>query len=138
MGVSIYTPTKSGDMGYISFGNLRQRIAELYDERVYQEYKKIFNSWYEPDESDIDSSKRMYDDADDKGKNILEFLYAPDCEGVIDWNCASYLLEVCEQVEDTDKDHVYGYVAHPDAFTFGDFIDMLRECVDDCCPLWWN
>lgn len=139
MGVSLNTLNKSGDMGYFGFNRLRQRVAKLYDDGVYSEYMTLFD--FNKDSVTQLSAEgmrlRLYENADAKGKAVIDFIFLSDCEGVIDWECAAHLLEVCNGAGEEERSDIYGYYAHRDAFTFGDFIDMLEDCVNENCPLWW-
>ena len=144
MGISINNINQSGDLSCGAFSRMRTRIAELVSDELADHYKELDELMFVTNPKDVRWKEydaitdKMYEEADEVTKHDISFLYMPDVEGCLYSEQVSAVLEVCEKVYEEEKAHVYGYIAHDDAFTFGQFVEMLRECEEDMTPLWWN
>lgn len=139
MGVNIYTLNMDNILGAGGFMRLRRRIAELRGGEIAEHYiasLECFPDDISPEHTAI--GEGLFNNATHEDRLLMNFLYASDVEGFIGWEAAHVILQLCEQVENEERSDVYGYSAWEDAFTFGDFCDMLRDAVDESCPLWWH
>lgn len=141
MGVTIRSEHLSGSLGYCSFNALRLRIAGLlspeWEAHIRRQYEQSFPSEKWLDEY-IAETSRMSESLPDDMYPVLDFLYASDCDGEMDATTCALLLGLCERVEDSEGKVVYGYAAHPDAFTFGDFCMILRDGIDTGRGFRWH
>ena len=103
----------SFDMGASGFFNLRANIADLFDERFGEHYRKL-SECYSP--IDYEEHDRIANEIlshprfKDEDADILDFLYASDCDGKISYR-------TCGKLYNLIKDHDFGkecfrYTAH--------------------------
>lgn len=141
MGITIDSKNKSIDLGYGGFNRLRTKVAELANEDIFNHYKKL-------DGAPIigaEARKRFFEEYDKKtveldekyeGRmhELLNFLYACDCEAEIPVDVCESLYEV---IKDYDDDVLYGYYGRPDCAMFKDFKNLVKDCIDNKCAMEW-
>lgn len=143
MGVTIEGKNKSIDLGYGGFNNLRTKVAELTEKDIFEHYKELEKSMYIFRDEERKDFFDKYDAETNKldkkyeGKYnpILFFLYASDCEGEIDNETCQELYKV---IKDYDDNIAYGYIGRKDCATFKGFKEVVKDCIDNNCPMkWW-
>lgn len=145
MGVTIRCK-KTGlsiDMGYGGFGNLRNKVAELYSEEFGNHYKLIPSSSvmflegerrksyfeeYDRKTEEMIQSKRL-------NIKVADFCYQSDCGGVIRYGACKIIYNT---VKNYDDDLLYGYAGRSDCAKFSDFKNLLKECCDTKSDLIWS
>lgn len=126
MGVTIENKTKSIDMGYGGFYNLRETIAGLLSE----EFKNLYVEWTSMNGSinNEEGNKllgNMYKRGvlTDEDVIILDFLFASDCGGKISVKGCRRLWKL---IKDYDDNVLYGYAGRPDCAKFKDFKEIIE------------
>jgi len=140
MGVTIRSKNNSIDMGYGGFSRLRGKIAELTGKEIGEHYKDLdkgmFLSGLEK-EAFFESYNKKISELEEAFKipsGILDFLYAPDCEGKITLQKCKQLYEV---IKGYDDDTLYGYCGRNDCAKFKDFKEIIKYCIDNNCDMAW-
>ena len=142
MGVTISSKNHSIDLGYYGFFRLRQKIAELIGNDVYEHYCKLRNTPFFETEDLEDQYWENYDKTTETlieqyPKNIRKvfgFLYTSDVEGSVSYGTCKQILQV---IGDYDDDLAYGYAGRPDCARFKDFKNLLKDCVDTKSRMRW-
>lgn len=140
MGVTIHSPNFSIDMGYFGFERLRQKIADLTAKDIGEHYKALLGGaagkendvWIESYNRKTEELAEKYNGRYNK---ILNFLYAPDCDGKVSYGTCKDMLHV---IGDYDDNILYGYAGRPDCAKFADFRKLLEDCVENKKPLRWR
>lgn len=141
MGVTISSENYSIDLGYGGFNNLRTKVAELAAGDIGEHYKKLhegiflFGSlredFFKEYDKKINEIAKAHNGEMDE---ILDFLYASDCEGEVP-------VKVCEKIYEVIKDYddniLYGYAGRPDCAKFKDFKELVKDCIDSNCSMEW-
>lgn len=141
MGVTIESKNYSLDLGYGGFSCLREKVAELTSEDVYEHYKKLLKGMFlsgEKRERFFEEYNKKITEISDKHNGeydeILHFIYASDCEAKIPY-------QICEKIygviKDYDDNICYGYVGRPDCTMFKDFKNLVKDCIDSKCNMEW-
>lgn len=133
MGVTIYANngSKSFDMGYGGFINLRTSIALAFNKKFGEHYKTLPSCCFT--QKDIEAYNKKANEIietehlEENGEDILDFLYAPDCDG----GQVSY--KTCKKIYDLIKEIDYGnriftYAAYSDGKDYDYFKDFLLDC----------
>lgn len=140
MGVTVRSKNYFINLGYGGFVNLKQKVAELTAEDIYEHYKKLEQGLFK-----IGEDKRIFFEKYDekimelskkyegKKDNILGFLYASDCEGKMS---AAVCKDIYEVIKDYDDNICYGYCGR-DYGMFCDFKDIVRDCIENNCEMIW-
>ena len=134
-------------MGCAAFNRLRTRIAQIYNEDLGELYDELGN-FSKMDERkkelglSYDDEKGYYDDYNSRlndlvnklelDVDILNFLYAPDCEGKASSKTCKKLYDLIKEVQ---SDTVYGY-AHA-YMTWEQFKELLWNCARKRRQLKW-
>ena len=115
MGVNLYNKEYSMDMGYGSFLQLRNKIAELFNEEFAENYRKLphcsTNSEYDENCEKANEIIEKYNLDDD----IIDFLYQSDCNGRVTYEACKKLYNI---IKDYDDDYMYGYVHANHSFSY--------------------
>jgi len=138
MGVTIKSKNHSIDLGGGGFCNLREKVAELTNEEIYNHYLILtsFPNYSQEEWTEYDKRINELDEKfDHKYNSILYFLYEPDNEAEIP-------VEVCkdlyELIKDYDDNILYGYCGRPDCAKFADFKRIVKDCIETDTPMeWW-
>lgn len=139
MGVTIYAKgvERSFGCGYIGFEHLRSRICEVYDKDFCNVYSDMTLAVMHKKEwvtkiNAILEIKQFPDEDED----ILNFLFASDCEGKISY-------KTCKKIYDLIKDVDFGgrtftYMAYSDGKDYENFKEFLRECYRKRTCMRWS
>lgn len=139
MGVTFHSPGADHTISYGSFMVLRRRIAHLVDDELGDLYDLLFDNtaiaWQDPYyEMRVEEyAAKKHGELDD----VIDFLYASDCEGSCPPDTCARIAGYMEPVLDDEGGRVYGYIAHSDAMTFADFYRMLVECAEYRVDFYW-
>ena len=129
----------SFDMGCGGFFNLRANIADLFDEQFGEHYRKLFSGYYSQEDYDqhdhIANEILSHPRFKEEDADILDFLYASDCEGKISYR-------TCGKLYNLIKDHDFGkkcfrYTAH----AHNDYEELkafLKECYSHRRNAYWR
>lgn len=143
MGITIESKNCSIDMGYGGFNNLRTKVAKLAADDIGEHYNKLNDSVSIFGE---EARKKFFDEYNkkiaelDKKYNyemseVLDFLYASDCDAEMSVDVCKKLYEV---IKDYDDNVLYGYVGRADCAMFKDFKELVKDCIDNNCSMtWW-
>lgn len=140
MGVTISSENCSIDLGYGGFYNLRKKVAELTAEDIFEHYKHLSDAPYNEKEREKffeEYDKKIVEIAEahnDEINEILDFLYASDCNGEASVNECKKIYEV---IKDYDDDILYGYWGRPDCAKFRDFKEIVKDCIDTNTSMKW-
>jgi hypothetical protein len=142
MGVTIHSKNNSLDLGYMGFNRLRTKIAELINDEILEHYKKCEDSMAFFDESKKKEffkkynakTKRLDKKYDYKYNSVLHFLYACDCEAIMDVDVCKGIFEI---IKDYDDDILYGYSGRKDCTMFKNFKELVKDCVDNNESMRW-
>lgn len=141
MGVTIDSVNHSIDLGYGGFNNLRMTVAKLTAPDIHEHYEylnkgmRLFGSqreefFKEYDKKIIELDKKYnYEKSD-----VLDFLYASDCEGEMD---TKHCKSIWEEIKDYDDENCYGYYGRPDCAKFKDFKEIVKDCIDTDTSMTW-
>lgn len=141
MGLTLESKNCSLDFGCGGFNNIRTKVAELAAKDIGAHYKrlhtapfseKLRKSFFEEYNKKISEISKAHNGELD---GILNFIYAPDCDGEMS-------VEVCKQIyeviKDYDDDICYGYSGRTDCAMFKDFKELVKDCIDSNCPMEWR
>jgi hypothetical protein len=135
MGITIGNKNRSIDLGMGGYNNLRNRIAKLLDEDLYNVYSEL-TQFYKYRELGFKSEQDFFDAHDAAALKICEekkldsyvvnFLYLPDySEESVSHQTCRHLWRV---IKDYDDNILYGYIGRPDCAMFKDFKRIVEEC----------
>lgn len=140
MGVSISAKnaTYSFDMGGGGFFNLRKNIAYALDKDFGENYEQLIlcHSKEACDANDreaerIINSKHL----DDEYACVLDFLYASDCGGKINYKTCKKIYDLIKDIDFGDKCFRYGILVHND---YDEFKSFLKECYSHRRNMYWS
>lgn len=141
MGVTIDSENGSIDLGYGGFNNLRTKVAELTAPDIYEHYKRlekgmfpvgtIKEKFFKDYNAEIQKLSEKYNEEKD---NILDFLYASDCDGEMD---VEHCKSIYEVIKDYDDNICYGYCGRSDCAMFRNFKELVKDCIDTNTPMNW-
>lgn len=135
MGVTIESKSHSIDLGGGGFRCLRTKVAELAAPDIFEHYKKSMDgirlydedkrkAFYESYDAKIAELDKKYDG---KMSDILDFLYASDCDAEMDLNHCRSIYAV---INNYDDDILYGYAGRKDCAKFADFKAIVKDGID--------
>lgn len=129
-----YKESPSYSMGYITFGHLRQDIADY----ISKDYGKYYSALYDP-YLDVDTVEMILSKVARRehfGQRLLAFFQESDVDGKLSPVKCKVLLE---KIRDMENQVLYGYTAYPkDCMTIGDFKRLLWECWKRRSYLRWS
>lgn len=141
MGLTLESKNCSLDFVYGGFNNIRTKVAELAANDIGEHYRHLFDApffeeqrkpFFEEYNKKIAEISKAHNGEMD---GILDFIYAPDCDGEMS-------VEVCKQIyeviKDYDDDICYGYSGRPDCAMFKDFKELVKDCIDSNCSMEWS
>ena len=140
MGVTIRSPHYSIDLGYFGFERLRQKIADLTAEDIGEHYRALLGGAAGKEQDVwIEEYNRKTEELAEKYKGrynkILNFLYAPDCDGKATYGTCKDILKVIGVYDDNI---LYGYAGRPDCAKFADFRRILEDCAQCKKQMTWR
>ena len=130
MGVSITckNPKYAFDMGYGGFFNLRKNIALCLNKEFGENYamlsKCISKAQFEENDKNAEYLIAKHH-LDNEYADVLDFLYAPDCDGKINYRTCGKIYELIKNVDFGDKCFRYGAYANND---WEEFKIFLKDC----------
>ena len=128
MGVTIHATnsTTSFDCGGGGFFNLRKNVALAWDEEFGEHYATLAgcNDYEAFDKKTLEiiSDERFKDEDQD----ILDFLFASDCEGKITHKTCKKIYDLIKDIDFGGK--IFVYAAHSDGKDYEHFKKFLLEC----------
>lgn len=141
MGVTIESENHSIDLGYGEFSNLRMKVAELTAQDIYEHYKNLDKGMFligsRREDFFKEYNKKIAElDAKYNGEksNILDFLYACDCDGEMNVEHCKSIYEVIKNYDDNIS---YGYVGRSDCAKFNDFKEIVKDCIETNTSMTW-
>lgn len=141
MGITLDSKNCSIDLGYSGFNNLRTKVAELTAPDIHEHYKKLAEGMFligttkEKFFKDYNAEiQRLSEKYNEEKDNILDFLYASDCDGEMD---VEHCKSIYDVIKDYDDDIRYGYCGRPDCAMFRDFKALVKDCIDTNTPMNW-
>lgn len=125
---------KEIDVGYISFGILRQKIASFLDEDYGKEYKKVYSAeamclWKDDDWKKLNDRLNAIIKSKNLDKDIVDFIYENDTNGKINYKICKKLYDLLK-----GKDISFGRFAGQE----DDFRQLLLDCYSHRANLTWN
>lgn len=133
MGICLKNKEYQMDMGYLSFGFLRQTIATVYDDILGNLYERLYSSHSAKDRDLVIDKINEYLNFTNLDDDILEFLFSPDSEGKISYKVCRKLYKI---VKSYDNNLRYGYVWANNSFSY--FKEMLYNCASKRRNLYWG
>lgn len=136
MGITISSKNKSIDLGCGGFYNLRTKVAELTNPELLAIYKELDRSFRILSSKERKTFFENYNkqiqkfDEDHDGDyfEILNFLYASDCDAEFD---ADHCKKIYEIIKDYDDNILYGYAGRKDCAKFSDFKEVILDGVNN-------
>lgn len=134
MGITIECrKTKNSiDVGYGGFMKLRQTIADCAGSEFNDFYYRLCRGEL------VNAYKRRFEKAINEKRlsyKVVDFLYACDCGGKINYGACKEILKV---IGDYDDDICYGYATKVNPVKFKDFKSILEDCVKTKSKMvWW-
>ena len=134
MGVSIVckNPKYGFDMGYGGFFNLRKNVALALDKEFGELYATLSKCWNDEELLKFDrKAEKMIADKhlDDNYCDVLNFLFASDCEGKCRYKTCKQIEELLktnyDKLDLANKSFRYVCDAHND---YLEFMEFLRDC----------
>lgn len=122
--------------GYGMLATIREEVAKAWDKEFGKHYAtlKYCNEYeqFNDKANKIINSERLIEKTK-KDEDILDFLFAPDCEGKISYKTCKKILDL---IKDTDCKYCLRYAAysHND---WQDFKQLLLECYSHRSNLVW-
>lgn len=112
--------------GFGGFINLRNNIALAFDKEFGEHYKTLplcdNIKWFNEKANRILSDDRFKDEDAD----ILDFLFAPDCDGSISYKTCKKIYDLIKGIDFGNK--IFTYAAYSDGKDYEHFKDFLLEC----------
>ena len=125
--------------GYGGFMSLREDIAKALDKEFGNHYATLSRCFREEDFDAFNKkANKILSDAKFNGyEDVLDFLYAPDCDG----GKVSY--KTCKKIYDLIKDFdfkgdIFTYAAHSDGKDYEHFKEFLLECYSHRRNMIWR
>lgn len=119
------------DMSYFGFNDLRRNIALALDEEFGKSYAEWGMSYIRGGDFEWKAKlcERIINKKclDDEYKDVLDFLYASDCEGKIGYKTCKKISELLEKKLPENKNIRYGY--YSTGHDYEEFILFLKDCV---------
>ena len=140
MGLTIrgnYKGTIELDGGYSILIKIRTRVANAFDKEFGEHYKTLFDCYDNADFKAFNAKTRkiLSDDRfKDEDKDIVEFLFASDCEGSISYKTCKKIYEL---IKDNNEPAQLRYALYSDN-DWEDFKQLLKECYSHRSKMYWS
>ena len=124
-------------MGYGGFFNLRKNIALAMDKEFGENYSNLNNchTTEEFEENDAIANKIIEKKHLDKDyEDVLDFLYASDCDGKIGYKTCKKIYDLIKDVDFGNKCFRYVMLAHND---YEELKEFLKECYKHRRNMYW-
>ena len=127
------------DMGGGGFFNLRKNIAlafdkefgEHYETLIYRNSKEDFKAFDEKANKILSDSRFKDEDSD-----VLDFLFACDCEGKISYKTCKKIYELIKDIDFGEKIFTYAHYSKGDDYEM--FKKFLKECYSHRRKMYWR
>lgn len=142
MGLSIESKNCAIDIGYGGFKELRTKVAELTAPDIFEHYvylndgmfkmgkdREVFFEKYNKKITELNKKHNG------EKSDILDFLYAPDCNWEMD---AQHCKAIYTIIKDYDDDIRYGYSGRTDCAMFKDFKKLIKDGMDTGEGIYWS
>ncbi len=139
MGFTIYANngSRSFDGGMGGFMNLRINIARAFDAEFGEHYSNIGRCHLDYDAFDKRTEEILSDARfNDNDADIIEFLFASDCEGAISHRTCKKIYDLIKDIDFKGKIFTYG--AYSDGRDYEYFKEFLLECYKHRRKLRWR
>lgn len=141
MGVEIYSNGGSTSFcgGYGGFMCLRENIAKAFDAEFGEHYSKLVYCRSKEDCESFDKTANeiLSDERfNDEDEDIIEFLFANDCEGSISHKTCKKIYDLIKDID--FKGEIFTYGAHSDGKDYEHFKAFLLECYSNRRKMRWN
>lgn len=133
MGICLRNKEFEMDMGYGSFFNLRCTIANLLNKDFGNNYHNLSRCIKKEDFEKNDEIANHFIEYYSLDTDIVDFLYAPDSEGKIDYKVCKKIYDI---IKDYNDDYMYGYVHANHTFEY--FKNMIHDCATRRRTLYWS
>ena len=140
MGVTIKATnsTYNFDMGAGGFFDLRKNIAYALDPDFGRVYSDIIHCHTSEEHiandreaEHIINSKNL----DEEYVDVLDFLYASDCEGKITYKTCKKIYDIIKDIDFGNECFRYGAIVHND---YEEFKAFLKECYSHRRTMYWS
>lgn len=140
MGFTIYSNngSRNFDGGMGGFMSLRENIAFAFDEEFGEHYSTLRSCFRESDYKSFNEKTNKILSANrfkQEDEDIVEFLFAPDCEGEISHKTCKKIYDLIKDIDFGNKIFTYG--AHSDGKDYEYFKQFLLECYSHRRKLRW-
>ena len=140
MGVTISAngSNRSFDCGYGGFFNLRKNIALAYDRELGEHYAKMLNYSHAGEKEYDDKTNQILADVRFKVEDddILDFLYASDCEGKAGHRTCKKIYDLIIDV--VFHGQIFTYAAYSDGKDYEYFKEFLLDCYKHKRKMRWS
>ena len=126
----------SFDMGYGGFDNLRTSIARAFDEELGIAYSDTHMAIMHPKEYDERINSILADERfKDEDVDIIEFLFATDCEGKCSYKTCGKIYKLIKDIDFGGK--IFTYAIRSDGKDYEKFKLFLKECYQKRRTMIW-
>ena len=131
MGFCIYAngSDRSFDGGMGGFMSLRNNIAKAYDREFGEHYATLRRCITDGDYGEFDKkTNKILSDLrfKDEDEDILDFLFASDCEGEISHRTCKKIYDLIKNIDFDGQ--IFTYAAYSDGKDYEDFKAFLLDC----------
>lgn len=138
MGLTIrgnYKGTIELDGGYSILAKIRTRVANAWDKEFGEHYETLFNATVDFKAFNAKTREILSDDRfKDEDQDIVDFLFASDCEGSIDYKTCKKIYELIKDNNEPAQLR-YALFSHND---WEDFKQLLKECYSHRSKMRWS
>lgn len=126
----------SFEMGYCGFNNLRTNICKIFDKELGEVYADTLfalndSQSYTKRVNEILKDERFKDE----DKDILDFLFASDCDGKCSYKTAKKIYDLIKDIDFGEK--IFTYAAYSDGKDYENFKEFLKECYQKHRTIIW-
>lgn len=137
MGLRIYANNSKEDFycGYGGFMSLRTNIALAFDKEFGECYAHLtpLNEAQVITKANAILSQDRFSDED---KDIIDFLFASDCDGEISYKTCKKIYDLIKDIDFGNEIFTYG--AHSDGKDYEYFKEFLLECYSHRRKMRWD
>lgn len=141
MGLTLKSKGSQIDLtgGYGMFMRIRQAIAKAWDKEFSEHYAKLNTIWKIEDFDEFDKRTNEIlknDRFKNEDKDLVEFLFASDCEGKCSYKTCKKIYELIKNVGDIGKLRYVTYLNTKEN-DWEDFKQLLLDCYSHRANLTW-
>lgn len=142
MGINIYNNSKKSSIelsgGYGMFIKIRERVANAWDKEFGRHYSTLKYCYHKEDYKRFNEKGNeilMNERFKDEDNDILDFLFASDCEGKISYKTCKKVYELIKDIIEPDLVLRYEYYSNND---WEDFKQLLQDCYKYRTCMYWS